>query len=266
MARLRTRYLPVTHTHAVIERDPRFEDAHIVSVGGAEQSHVDMGDPAHVFYEYLRRAANVVDLVRPGEPLRALHLGTGGFTLPRYIAHTRPGSTQIAVDIDPDLLDFVLTELPLGDATQAEDAGIAVLIDDARAVLPTLDGTFDVIMLDIFSGEDAPAHLTEPSYYAELERLLAPGGVLLVNIGDDPPLRFASTQMRAFCRAFPLSSTAALASPSMFTRAFPGNIVLAGLGNGEPWPEGWTSSLLARGPHPAGVLVGGDLRELLSRP
>lgn len=261
MARLRTRYLPVTHTHAVIERDPRFEDAHIVSVGGAEQSHVDLGDPTHVFYEYLRRAANVVDLVRPGEPLSALHLGAGGFTLPRYIAHTRPGSKQIAVDIDPDLVDFVLTELPLG-----EDAAIEVRIDDARAVLPRLEGTFDLIMLDIFSGEDAPAHLTEPSYYAELRERLAPGGVLLVNIGDDPPLRFASTQMRAFSLAFSLSSTAALASPAMFTRAFPGNIVLAGLGQGKPWPERWTSSLLARGPHPAGVLVGAELRELLSRP
>ena len=46
---------------------------------GAPQSHVDLNDPAHLEFEYVRRLAAALDLVAPASaPLRVLHLG-GGF-------------------------------------------------------------------------------------------------------------------------------------------------------------------------------------------
>ncbi|MFD0787745.1 spermine synthase, partial [Micromonospora azadirachtae] len=51
---------------------------------GAPQSHVDLTDPTHLEFEYVRRLATAIDLMAPaGVPLRVLHLGGGALSLPR---------------------------------------------------------------------------------------------------------------------------------------------------------------------------------------
>lgn len=99
---------------AEIQPDGFSEHGYVLEIGGAEQSHVDTADPSYVFYEYLRRIANAVDALAPaGEPITAAHLGAGALTLVRYIQETRPGSPQVAVDIEPELMGFVTDRLPL---------------------------------------------------------------------------------------------------------------------------------------------------------
>src|ERR1700735_4011858 len=69
---------------------------------GAPQSHVDLDDPLHLELEYIRVLGHLIDLAAPaGAPLRVLHLGGGGLTLARYVAATRPGSTQLAAGSRP---------------------------------------------------------------------------------------------------------------------------------------------------------------------
>ncbi|KAD4007155.1 SAM-dependent methyltransferase [Arthrobacter yangruifuii] len=241
--------------HATITEDGFTPGAYVLSIGGAEQSHVDMARPQEIFYEYLRRIGNVLDLAAPsGEPLRALHLGAGALTLTRYLQATRPGSAQVAVELERELLDFVLAHLPLPEGTELE-----TVIGDARESLDRFAGQqFDAIVLDIFAGADAPGHLTTSDFYTELATLLSPAGVLLVNVGDDPPLAFARRQVRELQAAFgPDGEVAALAQRDMFTGRYPGNIVLAA--TLFPWPAEWTQQLLAAGPHPAAVLTGEEL-------
>lgn len=251
-----TRYLRGIGAHASVAPDPLVEGAYVLSIGDAEQSHVDLAHPAHVFYAYLRRIANVVDAVAPpGAPIRALHLGGGALTLARYIAASRPGSVQAAVELERELIDFVLERLPLAPGTD-----LSVHLGDARWMLPEVAerGPFEVIVLDIFSGPDAPEHLAHRDFYAEASALLAPGGALLVNIGDDPPLTLVRSQLAAMRSVF--AEVAALAEPEMFAGRFPGNIVAVGL-NG-PWPEAWTAALPAAGPHPTRLARGVDLDPL----
>ncbi|WP_246018460.1 spermidine synthase [Arthrobacter crusticola] len=247
-----TRWLRGVGAHAEIDEDAFLDGAYILSIGGAQQSHVNLSEPRQVFYEYLRRIANVIDVVRPpGEPLRVLHLGAGALTLVRYVQATRPSSEQTAVELERELLDFVLEHLPLPAGTKCR-----FLLDDAAAALDGLPTAgFDAIVLDVFAGADAPAHLTEAPFYRQLLNLAAPGGVVLVNVGDDPPLAFARRQVRTL--AGEAQGTAALGETAMFTGRYPGNIVLAALR--EPWPAEWTDKLLAAGPHPAAVLTGPDL-------
>ena len=84
-------------------------------VDGAPQSHVDLDDPRHLEFEYMRRLGHVIDLAAPaGTPLRVLHLGGGGLTLARYVAATRPGSSQLAVESDAEVAELVRRRLPLG--------------------------------------------------------------------------------------------------------------------------------------------------------
>ncbi|MFD1212658.1 spermidine synthase [Arthrobacter sp. GCM10027362] len=257
------RFLRASGLHAEIAPDERVPGSYVLSIGGAEQSHVDLRDPSHVFYEYLRRIANVMDLAGPaGRPLRCLHLGAGALTLARYIQATRPGSEQHAVELERELLDFVIDRLPLPEGTD-----LTVHIGDARqeVAFGAVGGGFDAIVLDVFAGEDAPEHLTTPDFYAELLEILAPEGVLLVNVGDDPPLHFARRQIRALTQALEAEDAgsraapglASLAETGMFSARYPGNIVLAA--RHGSWPQDWTGALLAAGPHPAAVLTGPEL-------
>lgn len=216
------RWLGGTQEHASIYPDDLVPGAMILAIGGAEQSHVNLAHPENIFYEYLARIANHLDVLRPQpEPLKFLHLGAGALTLARWAALRYPESHHVAVDIERELLDFVLTQLPL-----PEQCNLQTLVADARAVLKEelLEEKFDVIVLDIFSGPEAPEHLTGPEYYEELALALAPEGLLFVNIGDDPPLAFTDRQVQAAQSAFDyilLSST-----PEMFTRKFPGNLII----------------------------------------
>jgi spermidine synthase len=248
------RFLRGAGLHAEIFPDERIPGSYILAIGGAEQSHVNLKHPREVFYEYLRRIANVADLAAPpGAPMRCLHLGAGALTLARYLQATRPGSEQHAVELERELLDFVVDQLPLPEGTD-----LTVYIGDARheVAFGDVDGPFDLVVLDVFAGEDAPEHLTTADFYAELLELLAPRGVLLVNIGDDPPLAFAKRQLGAVLESTP--HAALLADASMFSCRHPGNVVVAA--RREPWPQDWTAALLAAGPHPAGVLTGAELR------
>ncbi|MGO4383516.1 spermidine synthase [Specibacter sp. RAF43] len=251
-----SRFLRTSGVHAVIDRDPWHDDAFVLSINNAEQSQVNLAHPEDVFYEYLRRIANAVDLVKPaGEPVTALHLGAGALTLARYIQATRPGSVQHAVELERELLDFVLEHLPLPRGTR-----LAGHVGDARAALGELPAglTFDVVIVDIFSGPDAPAHLACADFYREAAALLAPGGVLLVNVGDEPGFTLVGSQTRALREAMP--GVAAFGTSNLFTRRYPGNVILMGMA--QDWPAEWSAALLARGPHPATVLSGVELDEL----
>lgn len=98
-----------------VMRDADRSDAWILVADGTPQSHVDLSDPTYLDFEYVRRLAHVADLTAPeGAPIAALHLGAGALTLPRYIAATRPGSRQRAVDDNPELVERVRSELPWG--------------------------------------------------------------------------------------------------------------------------------------------------------
>ncbi|WP_208749012.1 spermidine synthase [Arthrobacter sp. PM3] len=247
------RFLRTTGQHASIEPDPFTEGGFVLSIGGAEQSHVNLAEPDDIFYEYLRRIGHIVDLAAPwGEPVTALHLGAGALTLARYIQATRPGSIQYAVELERELLDFVLQQLPLPEGTQ-----LHTVIGDARDALTELPAElrFDVVILDIFSGPEAPAHIACTEFYQEAAARLTPRGVLIVNVGDEPGLTLVRSQVAAMRRA--MADVAAFAEAGMFTGRYPGNIILAGTQG--PWPAVWTAALTARGPHPAKVLAGVEL-------
>ncbi|MEU4381649.1 spermidine synthase [Micromonospora echinofusca] len=172
--------------------DPDRPGSWTLLLDGAPQSHVDLADPTHLEFEYVRRLAAAIDLLAPaGAPLRVLHLGGGALTLPRYVAATRPGSTQRVVEVDGALVDLVRRALPW-----PPDPRLKVRVADARAVLAaSRDASYDVVLADVFAGARTPAHLTSVEYAAEVARVLRPAGFHLANVADGPPLRHARAQV-----------------------------------------------------------------------
>lgn len=233
----------------------RFAGGYELEVAGTPQSHVDLDDPTHLHFEYIARMGAVIDQLRmPGQPLTAVHLGAGALTLPRYLAHTRPGSRQQVIELEQPLIDLVRATLPLPRAAQ-----VRVRIGDARAVAaklpPGLQGAADLVVSDVFAGSQTPAHLTSVEYYRILAGLLAPDGVLLVNVADGAGLAFARGQV-ATIRAV-LGETIVLAEVQTLKGRRFGNLVIAA--SATPLPTQWLPRLMAAGPHPAKVAQGDEL-------
>ena len=208
------------------------DGAFTLLLDGAPQSHVDLGDPTHLEFEYVRRMAAAIDLLAPaGQPVRALHLGGGGLTLPRYVAATRPGSAQRVVEIDGPLVELVRRALPL-----PAKANIRVRVADARAALEGMrDGGYDVIVLDVFAGARTPAHLASVEFIRQAARVLDPAGTLIANVADGPPLRFARAQVATMRAALPEACLVADAAV-LRGRRF-GNLVVVAARAPLPIPE-----------------------------
>jgi hypothetical protein len=190
-------------------------------VDGAPQSHVDLDDPAYLDFSYQRRLGHLIDLAAPpGRPVRAVHLGGGGLTLARYLAHTRPRSTQQVVEVDTALTELVRAELPW-------DRGwrIKVRSGDAREALRAMpEGWADLVIADVFSGARTPAHLTTAEFLAEVRRVLAPDGSYAANLTDGGPLAFLRTQIATVGDAF--THTALAAEPAVLRGKRFGNAIL----------------------------------------
>lgn len=240
---------------AVVRRDRFTAGGFELVVDGTPQSHVDLDDPTHLFFEYIQRMGLVIDQVRPG-PVTALHLGAGALTLPRYIAATRPGSRQQVIELEPELVELVREALPL-----PRGASIRVRYGDARATLRSLPsglrGTVDVLVVDVFGGARIPAHVTSVEFYEECRAFLAPEGVLLVNVADGAGAAFARGQAATLQTAF--ASVAVLAESAVLRGRRFGNFVLVAA-TGE-LPLEWMPRLLAGGPHPAAIVSGREARD-----
>ncbi|MFI9726482.1 spermidine synthase [Streptomyces sp. NPDC052092] len=221
-------------------------------IDGAPQSHVDLDDPAYLSFEYQRRFGHVVDLVAPaGKPLQVVHLGGGAFTLARYLAATRPRSTQQVVERDAALVHLVRRELPLD--TRAR---IRVRATDAREGLAKVpDGWAGLVVADVFSGARTPAHLTSTEFLDDVRRALAPGGVYTANLADGPPLTHLRGQIATAAARF--TELALIADPAVLRGKRFGNAVL--VASDAPLPLAELTRRAASDAHSGRVLHGREL-------
>jgi len=237
-------------TGAELLRDADRRAAWMLLIDGVPQSHVDLDDPGYLDFEYVRRLGHVIDAAAPaGRSLRVLHLGAGALTLARYVTATRPGSPQLAVEVDAALVEFIRLRLPLG-------ARVRVRVGDARAELERLAaGSFDVVIADVFAGGRTPAHLTSAEFWAATRRAVRETGVVAANVADGAPLAHARAQVATVQAVFPHACLIADA-PVLRGRRF-GNLVLAA--SPGPLPVDALTRRAAGDPMPGRVLHGRDL-------
>ena len=246
---------------AEVEEDRWVPGAIQLLVDGTPQSHVNLREPSEVFFEYVRRIAHAIDLFRtPGQPVSALHLGGGAFTLPRYIEATRPGSRQQVIELESALVELVREAAPL-----PKRASIRVRHGDARAVLGKLPqgmhGAIDLVVVDIFAGSRTPAHVSSIEFYELIAPLLAQDGLVVVNTTDGTGQAFTRSQVATLAAVF--GTVAAVGEPQTLKGRRFGNVVLLASNSDVDHELEWLPRLLAGGPHPARMLVGRELDEWL---
>ncbi|MEU8501596.1 spermidine synthase [Streptomyces lavendulae] len=222
------------------------ERAWLLTVNGAPQSYVDLDEPEHLEFEYVRRLAHVLDCAAgPGAALDLLHLGGGALTLPRYAAASRPGSRQTVVEFDGGLVELVAEHLPL-----AAGADVSVHTADARSWLARApERSADVIVADVFGGSRVPAQLTSVEYAREAARVLRPGGLYAANLADGAPFAFLRSQLANFGAVF--GELALIAEPGVLRGRRFGNAVL--LASDAPLPVAGLARRCAGDAFPARV-------------
>jgi MFS family permease len=189
-----------TQYHCVrVEQDQANPTGRRLWLDTLNHSYVDLGDARILAFEYVRTMAALADVVRPApDPIDGLYVGGGGFTLPRYEAATRPGSSATVVEIDPGVVDVSRRYLGARDLPQT-----VVRVGDGRTVVAAeRAAVYDVVFGDAFGGLAVPWHLATREAAADVHRVLRPGGVYLVNVVDYQPESFIKAEIATLRSVF----------------------------------------------------------------
>lgn len=226
-----------------------------VVVDGQPQSYVQPDDPELLAFEYVQHLALAIGTLPPG-PLAVTHVGGAGLTLPRWVEATRPGSPQIVLEPDADLTDLVRQELPLPRRhrirVRAQDGltGVRALADDSA----------DVVVTDAYAAGQVPAELSGAAYVKQVARVLAPGGLALWNLADEPRLRWVARAL-ATVRA-ELPHVALIATHEVLKgKRFGNTVVVAGH---QPLPLEQLRRRVAGASLPTGLREGAALERILA--
>ena len=231
--------------HVELLEDLNRPGGHLLLIDRVRQSYVDLEDPTFLDFDYVESFADVLSEL-PDGPLAVTHVGGGACTLARWVAVTRPGSPQIVLEPDAAVTALVRARLPF-----PRGARIRVRAVDGRTGIAELkDDSADVVVLDAFHGGRVPSELTTLEFMTHAARVLKPAGVLLANIADGPPLRYAARVVETVRQALP--EVLVVADPAVVKRRRFGNIVL--VASAAPLPADGIRRAAARAAFPRGVV------------
>ncbi len=141
--------------------------------------------PSKLGYDYelvYADASEYVAAKRPDRTLKAMFIGGGGYTMPRYLTDLYPGSKMTVAEIDPGVTKFGQDHLGLN----PEDPDIRTDNEDARQFLTrgAAGARYDLIFGDAFNDYSIPYHLTTLEFTKLVKGHLAPDGIYALNIID----------------------------------------------------------------------------------
>jgi spermidine synthase len=162
-------------------------------------SYSSLDDPTALVYGYEKSYAEATayQAARKGH-LRALFVGGGGYTFPRYMEAVYPDSDLHVIEIDPGVTEIAYQRLGLSRDTQVETYN-----EDARMFLerePT--GSYDLVFGDAFNDYSVPYHLTTKEFNDRVRAWLADDGFYAVNIIDGPSGHFLRAYLHTLRQTF----------------------------------------------------------------
>lgn len=185
-------------------------------------SYENLDDPRDLGpLRYTRWIAGAIETVgQPKAPLNAVFVGGGGFTLPRWLLATRPGSHANVLEVDKQLVEF--DERHLGLKTSPN---LRATTGDARlSMRRERSGSAVVVVGDAFSGLTVPWQLMTTQWLREVRRVLKPSGFYALNMIDLPPLDLLRAEAATLLRVF--ANVRMITSAGKHGRPHGGNAVL----------------------------------------
>lgn len=202
----------------VVEADAFRDGAYVLNINGVPSSHIVVGEPLELEFEYMRWIAAGVSALAQGK--RLLHLGGGGCSLPRYFSALWPSSHNTVVELDARLGELVRE---LFDVPKAPH--VKIRAGEARQVTESFPpGRFDVLIRDVFAGAETPHGLTTVEFFSAARSVLGPGGLYVANCGDHSDLSGAKAEIAGLLEVF--GHVAVIADPPMLKGRRYGNMIL----------------------------------------
>ncbi|MEO3745009.1 fused MFS/spermidine synthase [Plantactinospora sp. B5E13] len=242
---------------ASVEPDPVNSTGRLLVLNSAWHSYVDLNDPAHLEFAYTQWIGAVADVAAPaGQALDAVHLGGGGFTMPRYLTATRPGTRNEVYEIDGELVELGRRELDvrLGPELRARVGDARMLIGERP------DRSADLVVGDAFGHLVVPWHLATREMAAEVRRIVRPGGIYAQNVIDHPPLRFIRAEVATVAAEFP--HVALIAPPAAIAGEQGANFVIVASDAALP-VEVLRERLTTSADSPVALLSGAELDDFV---
>ncbi|HEU5108429.1 MAG TPA: fused MFS/spermidine synthase [Micromonosporaceae bacterium] len=242
---------------AAVTADPDRPDGRMLWLNSARHSYQDLVDPTHLEFAYVQWIGALVDVMAPADrPLPAVHLGGGGFTLPRYLEATRPGGVNVVLELDGELVELDRERLGLRTGPT-----LRVEVGDGRVRLAEQpDDSAALLVGDAFGHLVVPWHLATRELVTDVRRVLRPDGVYAQNVIDYPPFRFVRAEVATVAAVFPHVAVAAV--PDALAGRRGANFVIAA--SDRPLPlEQWRDRLGEAATEPVTVLDGQALADFV---
>ena len=229
--------------------DTFLPDAWTLMINGVPSSHVQIGRPDVLEFEYMRWIAAIVeqqvDTHFDPATVRVTHLGGAACSMARYFADLWPQSRHTVVELDARLADYVRDWFDIPRAPT-----VKIRVGEAGEVTRGFyPGSREVIIRDVFAGSRTPLDLTTPDFFRAARAALVPGGLYVANCGDYSSLIATRTELAGMAEAF--AHIAVIADPPMLKGRRSGNVILIGSDRELPAEGSTAAAQLGR------VLLGG---------
>jgi spermidine synthase len=199
----------------------RVSDGHVFRVMSLDRlvhSYNSIEEPTRLHYGYQRTYAELTAYAAQRSPkLRALFVGGGGYTLPRYMEVTYPDAELEVAEIDPGVTQTAVELMGLHPRTR-----VISYNTDAREVVEAKQGAppYDLIFGDAFNDFQIPYHLTTREFAQKIRNLLKPDGLYLALVIDRMRGgRFMASLVRTLQEVFPHVYVLADVAKTMAPRA-----------------------------------------------
>ena len=164
-----------THQYArVIERD---DGTRVLELNEGQAVHSMYVPGSYLTGDYWDGHLVLQAAARRQPPRRIAILGNAGGTVARSYGHFFPATAVDAVEIDHELTELGRRYLDL------RNPRMRTFAEDARPWLERSDGGFDVIMVDAYRQPYIPFYLATREFFELARDRLAPGGLVIVNVG-----------------------------------------------------------------------------------
>jgi spermidine synthase len=158
-----------------------------------EASYVDLADPSHLEFDYLRWIRTVLEVAGAR---RVLHIGGGACALARALAAEYPDGRQEVCEADADVLEVARAHMGL-----RRVPGLRVRHAEGRAFLAQRPADrWDAVVIDAFAGAAVPRRLVTAQAFAAVAQA-AP--VALVNVVDNRAARDVRRVAAGLATAYP---------------------------------------------------------------
>jgi hypothetical protein len=177
----------------IAQRDPLRPSGRLLRQAGMDASYIDLADPSHLEFDYLRWMRIVL---RAADARRILHVGGGACALARALAAEDPAGRQDVCEADAGVLAIAREHFGL-----RRTPGLRVRHAEGRAFIARQPRSgWDAVAIDAFVAATVPRQLITLEAAADLARV-AP--LTLINVLDNRAAREVHAVAAGLARAYP---------------------------------------------------------------